>query len=105
LDTQTFVSFEELKEKARAFTRFHNENHRYSSQGNRTPNQTVKKILNKNALTKEIDPTHKIFIEQGRLIFIRFIRSDLKLRLINELFTVNSALKYAYVVAEIIVEK
>ena len=38
-DSQTFTSFEQLKEKSKEFSVFHNENHRYSSQSNRTPNR------------------------------------------------------------------
>jgi hypothetical protein len=102
---QNFTSFEDLKEQAKVFSHFHNENHRYSSQGNRTPNQMVKEISYKSALTKNIDLTQKIFIEEGRLIFIRFIRSDSKLHILNEIFKINPALKYSYVVAEIILEK
>jgi transposase len=104
-DTQTFASFDDLKEKAKAFTAFHNENHRYSSQNNHTPNQMINDISHKSTLIKEIDLTRKIFIEEGRLIFIRFIRSDLKLHLLNETLTVKPALKYSYVVAEIVLEK
>jgi transposase len=104
-DTQTFTSFQDLKEKAKEFTTFHNENHRYSSQGNRTPNQMVRENLCKSPLTKEINLTQKIFIEEGRLFFIRFIRSDLKLHLLNETFIVKPDLKYSYVVAEIVLEK
>lgn len=104
-DTQTFSSFADLKEKAKAFTAFHNENHRYSSQGHRTPNQMVKDMLHKNPLSKEIDLTERIFIEAGRLIFIRFIRSDLKLHLLNQTWTLKAALKYSYVVAEIVLER
>jgi hypothetical protein len=104
-DSQTFTSFQDLKEKAKAFSNFHNANHRYSSQGNRTPNQMVKEMSHKSTLSKNIDLSQKIFIEEGQLIFIRFIRSDLKLRLLNECFTVNSALKYSYVIAKIVLEK
>ena len=103
--SQTFTSFDELKEKAEDFVLFHNENHRYSSQRNRTPNQMLKEMLYKTPLTKEIDLTQRIAVESGRLIFIRFIRSDLKLHLLEEKFTVKAALKYSYVVAEIILEK
>ena len=102
---QKFASLEDLQYKAKSFTLFHNENHRYSSQANRTPNQMLKGISNKVLLTKDIDLTQKIYIDEGRLIFIRFIRSDLKLRLLNETFTVKSILKYSYVTVEIILEK
>ena len=104
-NAQKFTSFEDLQYKAKNFTLFHNENHRYSSQANRTPNQMLKEISNMAALTKDIDLTQKIYIDEGRLIFIRFIRSDLKLRLLNETFTVKSVLKYSYVTVEIILEK
>ncbi|MBB3186130.1 integrase core domain-containing protein [Microbacter margulisiae] len=104
-DTQRFTSFNDLKERAKEFSAFHNENHRYSSQGNCTPNQMVKGILQKSTLNKEMDWTQKIFIENRRLIFIRFIRSDLKLHLLNETFVLKPALKYCYVVAEVVIEK
>jgi hypothetical protein len=104
-DTQIFLSFDDLKEKSKEFIAFHNAHHRYSSQGNRTPNQIAKEILQKYPLTKEIDLKQKIFLDEGRLIFIRFIRNDLKLHLLNEIFIVNPVLKYTYVVAEIILER
>jgi hypothetical protein len=103
--TQPFNSFEELCEKAKDFTRFHNENHRYSSQSGHTPNQMIDKILHKSKLEKDIDLEQKIVIEYGRLIFIRFIRSDLKLTILNTVFMVKPELKYSYVVCEIILEK
>jgi hypothetical protein len=103
--TQKFELFEYLQCRAKNFTLFHNENHRYSSQTNRTPNQMLKDISRKASPIKDIDLTQKIFIEEGRLIFIRFIRSDLKLRLLNETFNVKPVLKYSYVVVEIILDK
>jgi len=104
-NTQTFNSFEELCEKAKDFVRFHNKNHRYSSQSNQTPNQMIDKILYKSKLEKEIDLKQKIMVEYGRLIFIRFIRSDLKLNILNTVFIVKPELKYSYVVCEIIMDK
>jgi len=104
-NTHTFSSFEELCEKAKEFTRFHNKNHRYSSQSNQTPNQMIDKILYKSKLEKDIDLKQKIAMESGRLIFIRFIRSDLKLNILNTVFILKSELKYSYVVCEILVEK
>jgi len=104
-NTQTFNSFEELCEKAKDFTRFHNQNHRYSSQSNQTPNQMISKILYKSKFEKDIDLKQKIVVEYGRLIFIRFIRSDLKLNILNTVFTIKPELKYSYVVCEIILEK
>lgn len=77
-NTQTFSSLEELQKRAKEFAAFHNENHRYSSQGNRTPNQMLKEITYKATLSKEIDLTQKILIEEGRLLFIRFYKKRLK---------------------------
>ena len=104
-NTQTFVSLEDLQAKAKAFTLFHNENHGYSSQSNRTPKQMCGNIARKSSPSSDTDLTERIFVEEGRLIFIRFIRSDLKLYLLNETFPVKPCLKYSYVVAEIILEK
>jgi len=56
-------------------------------------------------LTNEIDLTTKIIIEEGRLIFIRFVRSDLKISILNTSFILKKELIYSYVVAEIIIEK
>jgi putative transposase len=100
-----FSSFEELEEKARKFSLFHNGNHRYSSQSNRTPNQMIEPSARRIRMKKQIDLGSKILIDSGRLIFIRFIRSDLKLNILNTTFTLKSELKYCYVVAEIIIER
>ena len=103
--SQTFSSFEELKEKAQGFSHFHNENHRYSSQSNRTPNQMTEPSDRRIKMKKQFNLESKIMIDSGRLILIRFIRSDLKLNILNTAFTLKPELKYCYVVAEIIIEK
>jgi transposase InsO family protein len=102
---QTFSSFGDLCEKAKDFTCFHNKNHRYSSQSNHTPNQMIDRISHKSKLEKDIDLKQKIVVEDGRIIFIRFIRSDLKLKILNTVFKVKPELKYGYVVCEIITDK
>ena len=104
-NTQTFNTFEDLKEKSKQFCVFHNENHRYSSQSNRTPNQMVKLSLNDIKLEKDIDLSSKFIIEEGKLIFIRFVRSDQKLSVLNTTFILKKELIYSYVVAQIIIEK
>ena len=45
-----------------------------------------------------------ISLTKGCIYYIRFIRSDLKLYLLNEIFIVKESLKYSYVVAEINIE-
>ena len=56
-------------------------------------------------LINEIDLTSKIFIEEGRMIFVRFVRSDLKISILNTSFILKKELIYSYVVAEIVIEK
>jgi transposase InsO family protein len=103
--SQTFSSFEEIQEKARKFSLFHNENHRYSAQSNRTPNQMILSFDLRKTMELQINLELKILIDSGRLIFIRFIRSDLKLSILNTVFILKPELKYCYVVAEITIEK
>jgi hypothetical protein len=102
---QKFNSYEDLCQKAEEFCMFHNNNHRYSSQKNLTPNNMSEKILHKSKLNKDFDFDKKIYVEEGKMIFIRFVRSDLKLNILNTIFTLKSELKYSYVVAEIVLGK
>lgn len=104
-NTQQFKSFEDVKERAVDFSAFHNQHHRYSSQNNRTPKQLSDDMMQKNSLTAEIDLNKKILVDSGRIIFIRFIRSDRKLHLLNESFIVCAELIYSYVVAEVIIDR
>jgi transposase InsO family protein len=103
--SQTFSSFEELREKAINFSLFHNLNHRYSSQTNRTPHQMIEPPDLRIRLRDQLDLESKIMIDSGRLILIRFIRSDLKLSILNTTFILKSELKYSYIVAEIVIER
>lgn len=102
--TQRFSTLNDIEQKAREFSGFHNQNHRYSSQGGKTPNMLVDKS-NIYKLTKRINLDKPIPLEVGKIIFIRFIRSDNVLKILNSKFHVNKQLSYTYVIAEIIVEK
>jgi len=104
-ESQKFSSFEELEEKAINFSKFHNSNHRYSSQANRTPDLLIDSPDARIRLKGQIDLESRIMIDSGRLILIRFIRSDLKLNILNTTFILKSELKYSYVVAEIVIER
>lgn len=106
IDAYTFENFEMLTELEKRFIDFHNSNHRYSSQGHKTPNE---------ARALQLAPIHyhgtihlpslkddgKIPLTKGCIYYIRFIRSDLKLHLASEVFILKAELKYSYVVAEI----
>jgi hypothetical protein len=103
--SQIFTSFEELKRKAEEFSLFHNRHHRYSTSGQKTPDQLFAVMKIKDTLLKDIDINAPVSVEEGILIFIRFIRSDLKLKVPDAVFEVNHELKYSYVVVRIILEK
>lgn len=109
LRAYSFDNLEQLSQKEQLFINFHNSNHRYSSQSHKSPNEAkalqmsavlYKGIIHLPSLKNEII----IPLNQGCIYFIRFIRSDLKLNLINEIFIVKDILKYSYVVAEINIE-
>lgn len=104
-NTQRFTSFEHLKERAAGFSVFHNTHHRYSSQNNRTPKQLADALTRKAPLAGEIDLNKKILLDSGRIIFIRFIRSDRKLHLLDESFVLSAESVYSYVVAEVIIDR
>ena len=109
LRAYSFDNLEQLSQKEQLFINFHNSNHRYSSQSHKTPNEAkalqmpailYKGVIHLPSLKNEII----IPLNKGCIYFIRFIRSDLKLNLINEIFIVKDNLKYSYVVAEINIE-
>lgn len=105
LRCQTFINYEHLVESTPKFVLFHNTNHRYSSQNHKTPNEMdvigLKHILYKG----KSHLLQRIPLETGCVYFIRFIRSDLLVRLPTESFKVKEKLKYSYVVAEVNIDK
>jgi hypothetical protein len=104
LNTQTFSNFEQLKERAVEFMSFHNQNHRYSTTGGNTPNQMVSdsQCFKLNA---KPDINQKIPMEEGEIVFIRFIRSDCKIRILDMQFELKKELMYSYVIARIVVKR
>lgn len=100
---QMFSSYEDLEEKTPVFYDFHNQNHRYSTQGGKTPNQ-IRSLCQEHKLGP-INMKDYIPLIEGSVIFIRFIRSDKSLTILRTKFTVKKELIYTYVVAEIIVDK
>lgn len=100
---QKFTSFEDVQKKASEFSDFHNQNHRYSTQGGKYPNQ-IKSISQKYKLGP-VNLEHPIPLVEGSVIFIRFIRSDRKLTILGTSFIIKKELVYTYVVAEIVVDQ
>jgi putative transposase len=101
----TFSDFEQMRNEATRFSDFHNRNHRYSCIGYKTPEQVIEPLGKRFRLSPEWDINANILIEEGSLIFIRFVRSDRKLLILDSVFTVDEELKYSSVIARIIIEK
>jgi transposase InsO family protein len=95
-----FKSFDHLCQEAVKFVNFHNDNHRYSSQGQKTPIEMRAKLPQPYRYDNSFDLNKKIPMESGIVYFIRFIRGDAVLKLNTESFKVKDVLKYSYVVAE-----
>ena len=95
-----FKNFDHLCREAVKFTNFHNANHRYSSQGQRTPIEMCANLPQPYRYDNSFDLNKKIPMESGIIYFIRFIRGDAVLKLNTESFKVKDFLKYSYVVAE-----
>jgi hypothetical protein len=50
------------------------------------------------------DINQKIPMEEGEIVFIRFIRSDCKIRILDVQFELKKELMYSYVIARIVVK-
>jgi transposase len=101
---QEFKNLEHIKLEAKEFVNFHNQNHRYSSQNNKTPNEMFNEYQQNIKLDENYILPIDIPLERGTILFIRFIRSDLKLEILGAKFTVKKELMYSYVIAELIIE-
>lgn len=101
LRAKTFDNFQDLSQEAIRFTDFHNANHRYSSQKQKTPNEMRKSSYPLIRYDRSIDLSSKIPLETGVVYYVRFIRGDALLKLNAETFKVNENLCYSYVVAEV----
>jgi putative transposase len=101
--SQRFYSFKELCLEAPKFEDYHNENYIYSCLKGKTPNKALQQDSIGIVLLPEsfILPKEMIPIEDGYIHFYRFIRSDRKLVIFGENFTVPKDLVYEYVIATI----
>jgi putative transposase len=104
LNTQTFSNFEQQKERAVEFMAFYNQNHRYSTTGGNTPNQIVSDSKCSKFHTIP-DIKQKIPMDEGEIVFIRFIRRDCKIKILDMQFELKKELMYSYVIARIIVKR
>lgn len=102
----TFSSFEHLRERQQEFADFHNAHHRYSAQGHQTPDEARARALpplcyHGTVHLPTLNSGVQIPLNTGSVYYVRFIRSDAKLQLPGEAFTLKPELKYSYVVAEV----
>lgn len=95
--SERFRSREHVAERALAFERFHNANHRYRATGRRTPDELTAAAKRRAAIPRAELPAG--WPEQGRVEFIRFIRSDQQLRILRRQITMPEHLTYRYVTA------
>jgi len=100
---ERFAHFSHFKERLGEFLAFHNNEHIYSTNHGKTPNQIIKehgikaKYLEHNFHFSE----NQTLPYDSCIHFIRFIRSDLKLRIRGESFTMPREAMYQYVKATI----
>ncbi len=92
-----FSSLAHLKERARAFESFHNDNHRYRATNGRTPAESTRQ--GEPRRPRPLAELPAGWPAAGRVEFVRFIRSDRKLRLLSRAITMPDAVVYEYVTA------
>lgn len=103
LDKVTMTSEEDLTTGSLAFEQRHNSKYRYSKLKGDTPLKALAASQAKLRFPKEEQaPKHRLKKpEIGKYHVVRLIRSDLKLNILGELFSVPPELKFEYVVATI----
>lgn len=94
---ERFTGIEHLAERAGAFERFHNAQHRYSATGGLTPEQTT--AAGKPSAPRPRAKLPRGWPDQGKVEFIRFIRSDHKLRILGRAIPMPDGSAYQYVTA------
>jgi putative transposase len=93
---ERFADVEALTERAGAFERFHNAQHRYSATRGHAPDQTRASKPRTPIALAELPAG---WPAQGKVEFIRFIRSDHKLRILGRAIQVPDGSAYQYVTA------
>lgn len=107
LDKVIMKTQDDLTAQSLAFEQRHNSNYRYSKLGGKTP---LKALAASNVKLRFPDqeqaPLHRLKKpESGRYHIVRLIRSDLKLNIFGEQFSVPPELMYEYIVATIDVKE
>jgi putative transposase len=98
---------DELRSGTLAFEQRHNSRYRYSKLGGKTPLKALTATQTKLRFPNQEEKTRQRLQkpETGRYHLVRLIRSDLRLNIFGELFSVPPELKLEYVVATIDVKE
>lgn len=100
-----YSDFTHLQSCAKEFEDFHNQHHRYGAHKNRTPNEQLQMEVEREILPGSfIIPEVAFPLKSGRIVIVRFIRSNLQLDIFGEKFLMPSYLVYSYVEAIIDIE-
>lgn len=97
--TERFRDRTHLKARMRPFERFHNAHHRYSALKGATPDEVTRRLGFRPRL---LDPAYRIPARpprRGKIEFIRLIRSDRLLRVMDARIGLPERLVYEYVTA------
>lgn len=94
---ERFTSVEHLSERAGAFERFHNAQHRYSATRGLAPDETSSASTPR--LPRPLQQLPAGWPKRGKVEFIRFIRSDHKLRVLGRAIPMPDGSAYQYVTA------
>jgi putative transposase len=95
--SERFDDRDRLGDRALDFEAFHNANHRYRATGRRTPDELTANVERRLPTPLAELPTG--WPERGRIEFIRFIRSDRKLRVLRRQIAMPETHVYRYVTA------
>jgi putative transposase len=101
-----YSDFKHLQNCAKEFEDFHNQYHRYAVHKNHTPEEQLKLEIERDILPANfIIPDDALPLKGGRIILIRFIRSNRQLDVFGEKFLMPSHLEYSYVEAVIDIDE
>jgi hypothetical protein len=93
---ERFTGLEHLSERASAFERFHNSQHRYSATHGRAPDESDPAAKRAPRAAEQIPAG---WPKDGKVEFIRFIRSDQRLRVLGRAIPMPDHSAYQYVTA------
>ena len=94
---ERFESLTHPRERARDFENFHNANHRYRATNGATPAEIIQATQPRTPRPLEDLPLG--WPPTGRIEFVRFIRSDRKLRFLGRAIPMPDTAVYEYVTA------